>query len=162
MTVATSAWWDAVTALLALYRGDGTLTAAGLRVVDGPILLDASGPSILIVGGTSDPDQEDGAAAGEFTQEWGELGARARFEALTVQHELVIRDGGTDLAARRTTAQVILSQIEALLRTQFTLGVGRLLWAHITSAQINQLQAQTGSAVKVPFIVAAKARLASQ
>lgn len=161
MAVATSAWWDAVTALLAMFRADATLTTNKVRIVDGPLLLDAAGPNTLIVGGTS--DLEAVAPVGDFAQEWGESGARARYETLSVVCELSIRGGSTKLSDRRATAKTVLSQIEALVRTQFTLGVTTVLWAQVLNAQIRQLQAQTGgSTVIVTFTIAAKARLASQ
>lgn len=166
MAVATSAWFDIVTGLLALFRGDATLAANNVVIVDGPILLDASQPNILIVGGSSDPDLNDnphGVPAGDFAQRWGEIGNRARYEQTTVLCELVVRAGSTDLSATRATAQALLSQVESLLRTSATLSVARLMWAEVLSGQVTQIQAQTGgTAVVVPFVIAARARLASQ
>lgn len=164
MTVSTSAWFDVVTALLATFRADSVLTANQVNIIDGPVLLNAAAQNTLIVGGTSDPQQAGpgGIAAGDFTQQWGETGARARYEVLNVICELVVRNGSVDLAATRTTMQTLLAEIESVLRTGFTLGVGRLMWAEVLTGQISQMQAQTGgSSVSVTFNIAAKARLAS-
>jgi hypothetical protein len=166
MAVTTSAWFATVTALLALFNGDSTLAANNVRVLDGPFLLDASSPNTLIVGGSSDPSLNEGpqgVPAGDFAQKWGEVGARARYEQTTVHCELIVRAGTTTLATTRATAQTLLAQIESLLRTSFQLSVGSLMWAEVLSGEIRQIQAQTGgSAVLVTFVIAARARLASQ
>jgi hypothetical protein len=162
MAVATSVWWDLVTALLAAVRADATLGAAPCRIMDGPILLDASSPVTLIIGGTALGDDGE-PPSGTIDQRWGEVGARARYEDTSVVCELVVRDGSVDLSGRRATAQTYLAALETLLRTGFTLGVGRLMWAEISSAQIRQRQVNTGgSAVSVIFTITARARLASQ
>jgi hypothetical protein len=163
MAVSTSALWEFLTALLAKFRADPTITGAtyNVLIIDGPTLLDESRPNILFVGG-SPTDKDMQTPDGTFDQVWGELGARARYEDLSVSCELWVRDGSTDLAARRATAQALLAAIEAALRVDFTLGVGRLMWCEVNAGSLFQMQAKTGSGVKVPFTITAKARLASQ
>lgn len=161
MAVTTSALWDVITQLLVIFRANATLTANNVLVIDGPITTNDAIVNTLLVGGTADDEQGDQDHA-EFTQAWGELGARARYEDLNVICQLWVNDGGTDLAARRATAKTILAAVETDLRTNFTINVANLLWAHVTSAQLGQIQTEQGSAVRVTFTITARARLASQ
>jgi hypothetical protein len=163
MAVTTSALWDFITALLAKFRADATLTNStyNVLVVDGPLLQDASRPNMLFVGGTPG-DKDMGTPDGTFSQRWGELGARARYEDLTVACELWCRAGDTDLSARRATAQTLLSAIESAVRTDFTLSIARLIACEVQAGQMFQGQTQQGSTLRLPFTIAARARLASQ
>ena len=161
MAVTTSAVWDVITQLLVLFRASSVLAANNVLVVDGPILTDNSRPNMLLVGGTASDPLSDQAHA-DFAQAFGELGNRARYEELGITCELWVTDGSTDLATRRTTAKTLLAEIESLLRTNYGLTVAALLWAHITSAQIRQIQNDNGSAVVVTFVISARARLATQ
>ena len=163
MAVSTSALWDLITALLAKFRADTTIaTTYSTLVVDGPLLLNAAPPNILFVGGTPG-DKDMGLPDGVMDQQWGELGARARYEVLSVSCELWCRGGGTDLSVNRATAQAILAAIESALRIDYTLGLGaRLMWCEVRGGQLFQGQTQQGATVRVPFTIAAKARLASQ
>lgn len=163
MPVATSALFELIDALLAKFRADATLTGTTYNVLinDGPILTDASRPNILYVG--AQPSDQTGAIPdGEFAQTWGELGARARYETMSVACELWCRDGSTDIAAQRATAKTLLAAIESALRMDFTLSIGRLHWCEIRAGQLIQQQTNRGATVAVPFTIAAKARLASQ
>lgn len=161
MAVATTVVFELITALLAKTRANATLTANNVLVIDGGILTDVSRPNILFVG--AQPSDEQGTTAdATFEQHWGELGARARQETVTVACELWVRDGSSDLAARRTKVQELLAAIETDLRTDFSLGITRLLWCHIGSADLRQAQTDQGSFAAVPFVVAGRARLASQ
>jgi hypothetical protein len=158
--MATSAVWEVLDALVALFAADATLAAAGVRVVDGPPTTDLSPPNLLFVGSApSDPNDDSPDAS--FSQSWGELGARAKYEDLIVRCELWVRSGSQDMAARRDTAKALLDAIEAALRTNYTLAVGRLLWIHLAAAEIRQIQTQapTGSTVAVSFTLAGRARL---
>lgn len=163
MAVATSALFELVDALLAKFRADATLTGTtyNVQIIDGPILTDVSRPNILFVGGQPS-DQTGSQPDGDFTQAWGELGARARYETLSVACELMVRTGATDMAAMRLTARTLLAAIESALRTDFTLSISRLMWCEVHSGQLIQEQTTKGATVAVPFVIAAKARLASQ
>lgn len=161
MAVATSALFELIDALLTKLRADSTLTSNNVLVNDGPVLTDVSRPNILFVG--AQPSDEQGTQSdGEFEQAWGELGARARYETMTVACELWVRDGSTDMSTRRTLARTLLAAVEAAVRTDFTLSIARMMWCEIKSGQLRQIQTKQGGTVAVPFIVAAKARLASQ
>src|SRR6266511_2142428 len=130
-------------------------------VTDGPLLAGGDRPNLLFVG--AQPANADwGDAAGDFTQTWGELGARARYEDVTVLCELVVQAGESRLERRRTDAQVLLAAVESDLRTDFTLSIGRLLWCHVSAAAFRQRQDANGSALIVAFTVTGRARLASQ
>lgn len=162
MAVATSALWELVAALLAKFRADATIaTTYNVLVVDGPLLLDAARDNMLFVGGTPG-DKDMGTPDGTFAQRWGELGARARYEDLTVACELWSRAGDNDLSARRATAQAILAAVESALRTDFTLSIARLIAVEVQSGQLFQGQTQQGGTIRLPFTIAARARLASQ
>ncbi len=163
MAVATSTWFELVTALIAKLRANATITGATYKTVvtDGPVLAGGDRPNLLFVG--AQPSNADwGDAAGSFEQSWGELGARARYEDVTVLCELVVQAGESRLERRRTDAQVLLAAVESDLRTDFTLSIGRLLWCHVTAAAFRQRQDANGSALIVAFTVTGRARLASQ
>lgn len=161
MPVATSAVFELIDALLAKFRANATLTANSVQIVDGPPLEDLSSQNILFVG--AQPSDETGASPdATFVQSWGELGARARYEDQTVVCELWVRDGGTNMAALRSTARTLLAAVEADLRTDFALSIGRLMWCHITSGQVMQIQTNKGATIAVPFVVTGRGRLASQ
>lgn len=162
MAFTTTTWWDLVTALLATMRANTTIvTTYNTLVNDGPLLTDASRPNILFVG--AQPSQAgEGGPDGAIAQSWGELGARARYEDLSVACELVVRAGDTSMASRRATAKAILAAVESDLRTNVSLSVTGLLWCHITDAEFVQEQTNNGSTVLVRFTVTGRARLASQ
>lgn len=161
MPVATTALFDTITQLLVLFRADSTLTANKVFVNDGPILLDASQPNILFVGGNP-PDDQGSSPVGQFNQRWGELGARAKYEDLTVHCELWVRTGNTDIAAARSLMQTLLAAIESALRLNFTLTIVRVYSAQIESGELHQIQSSSGATLALPFTLAVKARLASQ
>lgn len=162
MAVSTSVWFDLLDALVAKCTANTTITTTyNTLVLDGPPLSDLYRQNTLIIG-AQPSDTDPGTSAGDFTQRWGELGARARYEDVNVACELAVRDGNADLPTRRATAEAILAAIESDLRTDFTLGIPRLLWCHVTSAQFRQQRIQTASAVIVTFTVTGRARLASQ
>lgn len=162
MTVATTAWFDLVNALIAKFRADPTIaTTYGTYVNDGPIPTDPSQSNIIFVGAR--PSGTDaGNQSGAFSQTWGELGGRARYEDVTVACELVVRGGSEDLSVRRADAQAILAAVESALRIDFTLSIGRLLWCHVTSGEVSQELTPTTATVMISFTVAGRARLASQ
>lgn len=161
MAVATSAVFELIDALIAKFSADATLTANSVKIYDGPPLGDLSEANILFVG-AQPSDQTGTIPDATLTQTWGELGARARFEDLSVACELVVRDGNTDLQALRATAKTLLAAVESALRTDFTLSIGRLLWCAVTAGQVVQEQTNKGAAIAVPFTVAGRARLPSQ
>jgi hypothetical protein len=165
MAVATTAVFAFIDALLAKVRANATLAADpyNLLVVDGPPLSNLGPPNILFVGASPSDEQGINPDA-TFSQAWGELGARAKYEDLTVICELWVRTGDTDLSARRATAKAILAAVESDLRTDFTLSIARLMWCTLQAGSLAQIQSRTppGSVIKLPFTVAAKARLASQ
>ena len=72
-----------------------------------------------------------------------------------------MRDGNTDMSLRRADAKAILAAVDQALRSDFALSVGRLQWCEVQSGSFIQEQTDKGASVAVPFIVAAKARLAS-
>lgn len=162
MPVATSAVFELIDALVVKFRADATLTdpAYQVDVIDGPPLTDLSANNIIFVG--AQPSDQMGATPdATFEQNWGELGARSRYEDLTVTCELVVRDGGTDMAALRVVAHTLLAAVETALRTDFTLSIGRLLWCHVVSAQVKQIQTTKGATISVPFVIAGRAALRS-
>jgi hypothetical protein len=164
MTVVTTAWFDLVEGLLAKFRADATIaTTYGTDVRDGPLKSNEvqDRPNFLFVG-TQPSDTEAGDAAGTVNQTWGELGARAKYEDLTVPCELVCQAGDTSLTQRRTDAKAILAAVESALRTDFTLSVAQLLWCHMSAGTPQQKQTPNGSALVIPFTITGRARLASQ
>lgn len=161
MAVSTTSLWETITALLTLFNADTTLSSNKVLVLDGPVLLNAAPANTLFVGATP-PDDNGFSVAGDVQQVWGELGARAKYEEVSVHCELWVRDGSTDLSARRATAQTLMAAIETALRLNFTLSITRVYSAQVSAMEMHQAQTQTGSTVNVRFTIAVKARLASQ
>lgn len=160
MAVVTSAVFDLIDGLLTKFRADATLTANAVDVIDGPPLTDLSAGNILFVG--AQPSDQTGAEPDATLQQtWGEMGARSRYEDLTVTCELWVRDGNTDLAALRQVTHTLLAAIETALRTDFSLSIGQLMWCHIVAADIRQIQTQKGATIAVPFTIAGRAALRS-
>jgi hypothetical protein len=103
---------DAVTALLAAYSAAPAL--AGIPVYDGIVPQSFSDPVCVIVGhdgtieadGTLVPD----ALAGNYTQQWIEMGARQ--ETGYVNCVLVCQSGDTALSALRAQAAPLLDALE--------------------------------------------------
>ncbi len=156
--MATSALWDLLDALVATFRTDPTLTAANVAVFDGPPITDLSAGNLLFVGAAPN-DADDSAPDAVASQQWGELGARAKYEDLQLRCELWVVSGSVDMPARRQAAKTLLDAVENALRADFTLGVGHLLWIHLAGLEVRQMQTQGGSSVAATFTLAARARL---
>lgn len=154
----TTALFALLNALLVALRADATLAANSVVVVDGPYVSDLSAPNVLFVGGTGPDDDSD--TAGTFTQRFDLMGSGgAKDEQIAVTCDLWARSGGTDMATVRATIATLLSAIELLLRSNLTLGVGRVRWVSLSSGDYRQIQANTGSSAACTFTITASVRL---
>src|SRR6266545_3842662 len=141
MAVATSTWFELVTALIAKLRANATITGATYKTVvtDGPVLAGGDRPNLLFVG--AQPSNADwGDAAGSFEQSWGELGARARYEDVTVLCELVVQAGESRLERCRTNTQTPLTTTKPNPQTNPTPPTNQPPQHHTTTTTPQQQQ----------------------
>lgn len=157
--MATSAVPAAVDALLAILRAAAGLS--GVSILDGPPVTggDITDPDLLFVGW-----QPGSEAAASLTQSFNAAGARTRDESFEVACYAEARSGDTDMAARRTRAFVIVAEVETAIRATVAAPAlptlsGTVLWAHLTTGNLVQVQTDKGSVAGVLFTIACRARI---
>ncbi|WP_030764744.1 hypothetical protein [Streptomyces sp. NRRL F-2664] len=145
----------AVDALLELLQMANGLT--GVRVLDGPPTTNLAN-DWLSVGW-----QPDGDNAVSLRQDFAGAGARQRDEEFSIHCYAESRAGGTDMAGRRRRVFEIVGEVETILRASNdrpeapTLN-GAVLWAHLTTGDLVQVQAE-GSLAGLDFTVGCRARI---
>ena len=149
--MSTSRFGAVVDALVTL--ADATSVA---QVFDGPSLTADSLTEYVVIGGTEDP----GDNAGEITQEWNGIGAKARQEQGEVQCAVLVSTGDDTVKTARDRALAIRGEIETALRADPSLG-GVLApgWAHLNESTAVQLRNTNGLAVRLPFRVTYQTRI---
>lgn len=128
-----------------------------IPVFDGPMTSDPDALSYFVVGS----DGSDGEVrAGQFTQSWAGLGARARDEMADVDCALVVLSGdeGT-FAGVRDTAFGLLAQMETGMRSNFATNVPGVLWQELTVGDVFQANTNRGPRVRIPFTVHFRSRI---
>jgi hypothetical protein len=124
---------------------------AGTTTYDGPPLTGDTPSDYVIVGGTDNPDDD----AGEFTQDWNGLGARAKVETGQVICALLVGTGDDTVKTARDRALVILGLIENAVRSDPSLG-GVLAsgWCQLLSGKPSQRRNQAGLYARIEFVIA--------
>lgn len=155
--MATSAVPAAITALLAILRADAGLT--GVSVTDGPPVGDQSDRDYVSIGW-----QPDGDRSVEIAQDFNSAGARTRDEEFVILCYLFTWTGDSDISVVRARAFTLLAAIENAIRatgaspTAPTLN-GSVLWAHLTSAALEQANTNQGVRAGMPFTITCRARI---
>ena len=124
-------------------------------VFDGPPLTSVPPTEYVIVGGTDDPDDD----AGEVTQTWAGLGAKAKDEAGQVTCAVLVGTGNDVVKAARDRALVIFGEIETALRASPDLAVLVSGWSHTSDVRITQRRHENGLYARLTFTVSYKCRI---
>lgn len=142
---------EVIEALVAVFAG-----AVSFPVYDGPDLSADSAEIFLTVG--YDPVDNDGRAA-TTQQEYVNIGSHSKSETGTIRCTLTAWSGDSSTTARRRLVAEALSDCEAALRADISLG-GLVLWANFgPSVDLNQILTQQGNQVYARFDVAYTARV---
>lgn len=155
--MATSRAGEAIDALLVILRAAPGLADA--EVIDGPPAVNYTARRRLYVGWAPGADQ-----AADISQEFAYAGARRRDEEFTVSCYAEVRAGDKDMALRRTAVFELLAEVEDALRATDaapeapTLN-GAVLWAHLTTGSLTQVQTENGALAGLEFTVACRARI---
>ncbi|MFI7137195.1 hypothetical protein ACIBQ5_05330 [Streptomyces massasporeus] len=146
----------AIDQLLAILRARPALAA--VAIVDGPASINITELRRIHVGYAPGAD-----AAVSLQQEFNGAGARTRNETFTISGYAEARAGDKDMQARRNEVFALVGEIEHALRASNeapeapTLN-GAVLWAHLTTGDLQQIQAE-GSVAGLAFMVTCQARI---
>lgn len=160
--MATSAVPAAMDALLSILTEASKRAGSALadtQIFDGPALTNLEFGRRLFVGWQ--PDADNAAA---LEQDFAYAGARRRDESFQVSCYAEVESGDTDMQQLRTEAFALVAAVETELRatdaapTAPTLN-GTVLWAHLTTGNLQQGQTLAGAAAGVAFTIACRARL---
>jgi hypothetical protein len=155
--MATSAVPAAVDALLTILRAAPGLADA--RLLDGPPSNNLTERRRIYVGW-----QPGGEAAVALTQAFASAGARQRDEDFDIACYAEVRGGDKDMARQRAAVFVLVAEVETALRATDaapdapTLN-GTVLWAHLTTGDLTQVQDANGPLAGLGFTVSCRARI---
>ncbi len=140
-------WAASVDALLAACRAAPALSAA--YVSDGPRMADAG--DFVIIG---HDDAVDDDQAGRIDQSWHDTGIAARRDDVAqVRCAVASQDGGSDLASARSAAFALLGAVEAVIRSDPSLGMPEVIGTEVTFGTIRQGRTDQGVYCLVQFTV---------
>lgn len=146
----------AIDQLLVILRARPALD--GVAIVDGPASVNATELRRIHIGWAPGAD-----SAVALQQQFNAAGARTRDEAFDISGYAEARAGDKDMKARRDEVFAMVGEIEQALRASNeapeapTLN-GTVLWAHLTTGDLQQLQAE-GSLAGLTFTVTCQARI---
>lgn len=146
----------AIDQLLAILRARPALD--DVAIVDGPASVNATELRRIHIGWAPGAD-----SAVALQQQFNAAGARTRDEAFDISGYAEARAGDKDMKARRDEVFALVGEIEQALRASNeapeapTLN-GTVLWAHLTTGDLQQLQAE-GSLAGLTFTVTCQARI---
>lgn len=154
--MATSRVPAAVAALLAILRAAAAL--ANVRIVDGPEPVNLTDRDRIHVGW-----QPGGEAAVDLEQEFASAGARTRDETFVIACYAESRAGDKDMALRRARVFELVGAVETALRATDAAPAaptlnGTVLWAHLTTGNLQQVQAD-GAVAGLGFTISCRARI---
>ncbi|MER7738890.1 hypothetical protein ABTX34_11285 [Streptomyces sp. NPDC096538] len=146
----------AIEQLLVILRARPALD--DVAIVDGPASVNATELRRIHVGWAPGAD-----SAVAIQQQFNGAGARTRDEAFDISCYAEARAGDKDMKARRAEVFALVGEVEQALRASNeapeapTLN-GTVLWAHLTTGDLQQLQAE-GSLAGLAFTVTCQARI---
>ncbi|MGQ5580910.1 hypothetical protein [Streptomyces sp. ECR3.8] len=146
----------AIDQLLVILRARPALD--DVAIVDGPASVNATELRRIHIGWAPGAD-----SAVAIQQQFNAAGARTRDEAFDISGYAEARAGDKDMKARRDEVFALVGEIEQALRASNeapeapTLN-GTVLWAHLTTGDLQQLQAE-GSLAGLTFTVTCQARI---
>lgn len=136
------------------------ITAERLAVVDGAIVTDFSGPSLLTIG--VHPEHEDESATVVSEWNWASMGATGAMadvdDAFSIPCGISTVLGDNDLRAARRTAITIFAKVAALVRNS-NLGLSGVMWCIPQVASLRQLPTADGSECEISFNIHVRTRI---
>lgn len=126
------------------------LTAAGLKVWDGPVITDDYADAVYI-GYDGDPEGEQRAAAVE--QKWSGLGQRKRDEDSQIIGAVVVSTGDAGWKAARDKAYTMLGVVGQSLRADPSLGLSSPSIAELWPAGYYQEAGPSGLQARLVFAI---------
>lgn len=137
-----------VTALVTELQAEPTLTAV---VFDGPPVTSDPLPDVVCIGLDLD---NDAGNAGRIEQEWHEMGGTPpRDESGWIRCTAVAQRGDVDVPGCRSAAFGLLETIETVIRGNYDLDVGQLLYAQVRDADVRQGVSKDGAYCEIAFRV---------
>lgn len=158
-TSAVPAAYDELLSILAEAAKRPASALADAQIIDGPPLTNLESGRRVFVGW-----QPDGEAAVTLEQAFASAGARRRDENFVIACYAEVESGDTEMGQMRSDAFALVAVVETELRasdaapTAPTLN-GTVLWAHLTTGNLQQGQTRSGAAAGVAFTIACRARI---
>lgn len=151
--MATTVVPDLITALVA-----ATTTALpDAQVMDGDSVIETADDFVMI--GVGDVDSEGRTTAATSRQEWANASYTAKDETGQILCAASSFNGDGSIPQARADTFALMLAIENLLRTNPSLGVDGLLWAHLGDFDYDQWQSTTGAAGLLIFRIDFQARI---
>lgn len=156
--MATSRVPAAVAALLDILRAAPSL-AGSVHIEDGPTAVNLTDNDRIYVGW-----QPSSESAVSLQQDFNAAGARTRDENFAIACYAESRAGDKDMSLRRDRVFDIFGAVETALRASEafpeapTLN-GTVLWAHLTTGDLDQAQSSDGARAGLTFSVTCFARI---
>lgn len=149
--MAISRYAAATDAIVALALADATLTAAAVRVVDGPPVQQQYGTTVLYIGWTG---EDDNATAGSIESEYHDLGPTAkRDERVEVYCVIQAVRGDDAMTTARSSAVAAYGALETAIRANVSLGLADVLRFEVSDATVRQVRDGEGIGVEVGFTI---------
>lgn len=126
-------------------------------VMDGDTALNT--PDDFVIIGTGDVDSEGRANAATSRQEWANANYTAKDETGSILCAASSYNGDGSIPDARASTFALMFGIEDMLRANPSLGLDRLLWAHLGDFDYDQWQSDSGAAGLLLFRIDYRARI---
>jgi hypothetical protein len=153
--MATSRVPAALDVLLAALRAAPGLV--GIRVCDGPEVLDGAAQAALWVGYDGDPEGDDASVTS--SSKWAGLGARARDETFAITCAVAVMTGASSTTAvrsQRQRAYELFAVVEDIVRSDPSLGLPSPSRFAVTDGDLYQEPIEGGTRARLVFTVTAE------
>lgn len=163
--MSTSAVPAVVNYLVGVFRAANTIGAAPspVPVYDGPTAMEPGQSNTALYVGVDDPgiDTPSSSPTGALSiWEWGQLGARSRWELITIPLTALAIDAGGDVQAARTACSGLYAAVDALIVPgDLTLGGLALYITGMGGATLKQGQYTSGAVAWWTFPIECKVRI---
>ena len=149
--MATSRYSAVVDAILTALRADSTLSSIPAQIVDGPMLTQEYGTTVIYIGWEGDPEND---SAGTISQNYHDMGPSAtRDETISIFCVVQVFRGDDDMSTARSDAGTALGAIESVLRTTPALGLANVLRCEMSDSAVRQVRSDLGIAVEHAFTI---------
>lgn len=149
---------SAVPAVVDALVGAADAALVDVAVYDGYGVSDDPGDFLMV--GVEDPDSDTFATSANTTQQWPHIGHTVRDETGDITCSALSWNGDADQKAARDAVYATTAQLEDLLRTDPTLGLGPLVRVEFgTTSELTQRQASDGAMAMLMFRIHFQARI---